>query len=87
MIRYAVAVAAIVGIFSAIPAGAEEVGVGVGPVGVTVGEGHGDRDRDREHLRDQDRRGHDDTVIIDKSDRGHDRDRDHDARPVIIDRQ
>ena len=31
MIKYAVAVAAVVGICSAIPAGAEEVGIGVGP--------------------------------------------------------
>ena len=46
-VKYAVAVAAVAGICSAIPAGAEEVGIGVGPNGVTVGEGHGDRDRDR----------------------------------------
>jgi len=47
MIKYAVVVAAVVGICSAIPAAAEEVGIGVGPHGVTVGEGRGDRDRDR----------------------------------------
>ena len=35
MIKYAVAVAAVIGICSAIPAGAEEVGVGVGANGVT----------------------------------------------------
>jgi hypothetical protein len=82
MIKYAVAVAAVMGICSAIPAGAEEVGIGVGPHGVTVGEVHGDRDRDREHYRDRDRRGRDETVII-KKDRDHDydRDRNHDRRP------
>jgi hypothetical protein len=84
MIKYAVAVAAVIGICSAIPAGAEDVGVGVGPRGVTVGEVHGDRDRDRDrdHYRDRDRRGRDETVII-KKDREHDydRDRNHDRRP------
>jgi len=84
MIKYAVAVAAVVGIFSAIPAGAEEVGIGVGPRGVTVGEGHGDRDRDREYSRDRNRRYHDETII--RKDRDHDRVRDHDRRPVVIDR-
>jgi hypothetical protein len=86
MIKYAVALAAVVGICSAIPAGAEEVGIGVGRSGVTVGEVHGDRDRDRdrEHYRDRDRhRG--ETVII-RKDRDHDRDRDHDHRPIVIDR-
>jgi len=34
MIKYAVVIAAVAGILSAMPAGAEEVGVGVGPVGV-----------------------------------------------------
>jgi len=55
VIKYAVAIAAVVGICSAIPAAAEEVGIGVGPHGVTVGESHGDRDRDRdrEHYRDR----------------------------------
>ena len=48
MIEYAVVIAAVAGICSAMPAGAEEVGVGVGPLGVTVGEGHGDRYRDRD---------------------------------------
>jgi hypothetical protein len=83
MIRYAVAVAVAVGFCSAIPAGAEDLGVGVGPRGVTVGEVHGDRDRDRDHYRDRDRdrRGHDETVIIKK-----DHDRDHDRRPAVIDR-
>jgi len=80
MIKYAVAVAAVMGICSAIPTGAEEVGVGVVPHGVTVGEVHGDRDRD--HYRDRDRRGRDETVIIKKDrDHDHDRDRDHDRRP------
>jgi len=64
--RLAVIIAAVAGICSAMPAGAEEVGVGVGPVGVTVGSGHDERDRDK-------------TVIIKK-------DRDHDRRPVVIDR-
>ena len=85
MIKYAVALAAVVGICSAIPAGAEEVGIGVGRSGVTVGEVHGDRDRDREHYRDRDRhRG--ETVII-RKDRDHDRYRDHDRRPIVIDRE
>ena len=82
MIKYAFAVAAVIGVCSAIPAGAEEVGVGVGPHGVTVGEVHGDRDRDRDHYRDRDRRDRDETVIIKKDrDHDHDRDRDHDRRP------
>ena len=82
MIKYALAVAAVIGVCSAIPAGAEEVGVGVGPHGVTVGEVHGDRDRDRDHYRDRDRRDRDETVIIKKDrDHDHDRDRDHDRRP------
>ena len=68
-IRLAVVIAAVAGICSAMPAGAEEVGISVGPVGVTVGSGHSDRDRDR-----------DKTVIIQK-DRDHDGDRD---RTVII---
>ena len=87
MIRYAVMIAAVAGICSAIPAGAEEVGVGVGPVGVTVGQGHGDRDRDRDRdvIRDRDHRDDSKTVIIKKGD--HDRDVDHDRRPVVIDKQ
>src|ERR1035437_9180988 len=62
MIKYAVVIAAVAGICSAMPAGAEEVGVGVGPVGVTVGSGHDERDRDR------------DKAVIIKKDRDHDRD-------------
>ena len=46
-IRLAVVIAAVAGLCSAMPAGAEEVGVGVGPVGVTVGSGDHDRDRDK----------------------------------------
>ena len=46
--RLAVVIAAVAGICSAMPAGAEEVGVGVGPIGVTVGSGHDERDRDRD---------------------------------------
>src|SRR5579863_6556222 len=80
MIRYAVAVAAVVGIFSAIPAGAEEVGIGIGPRGVTVGESHGDRDRDREQSRYRDRRDRDETII--RKDRDHDRDRDRDQSMI-----
>ena len=83
MIKYAVVIAAVAGIFSAMPAGAEEVGVGVGPVGVTVGEGHGDRDRDRDRdvIRDRDHQDRDKTVIINKGD--HDKVVDHDRRPAI----
>ena len=48
--RLAVAAVAVIGIYSAIPANAEEfgVGVGVGPVGagVTIGSGRSDYDRD-----------------------------------------
>ena len=83
-ICHAVVIAAVAGLCSAMPAGAEEVGVGVGPVGVTVGSGDHDRDRDRDKTviikkdRDHDRDG-DKTVIIEK-------DRNHDRRPVVIDR-
>jgi hypothetical protein len=65
---------------SALPAGAEDVGIGVGPVGVTVGSDHyRDRDRDRDHdktviiKKDRDHGDEDKTVII-KKDRDHDRD-------------
>ena len=59
--RFALVIAVAAGVCgSALPAGAEEVGVG--PVGVTVGPDH-DRDRDRDHK----------TVIIKKD---HDGDRD-----------
>ena len=85
MIKYAVLVAAAVSICSAIPAGADEVGVVVGPHGVTVGEGRGDRDRDRDREHVRDHRDRDETVII-RKDRDHDRDRDRDGRPVVIDR-
>ena len=61
--RFAIVIAVAASVCgSALPAGAEEVGVG--PVGVTVGSDH-DRDRDRDH----DRK----TVIIKKD---HDGDRD-----------
>jgi hypothetical protein len=80
---FAVIAAALIG--TALPAGAEEIGVGVGPVGVTVGSGHRDRDvvREREVIRDRDDRRDRDTVIIRKGD--HDRDIDRDRRKVIID--
>ena len=84
MIKYVVAVAAVVSICGAIPVRAEDVGVGVGPGGVTVGESRDhDRNRDREHFQDRYSRGREDTVVIGK-DRDHDRDRDR--RPVVIDR-
>jgi hypothetical protein len=35
MIKYVVIIAAVAGIYSVMPAGAEEAGVGIGPVGVT----------------------------------------------------
>jgi hypothetical protein len=76
--RVAVLVVAEAGICSAMPAGAEEVGVGVGPNGVTVGAIHGERDRDRTKTviinKDRDHGDRDKTVIINK-DRDHDRDR------------
>jgi hypothetical protein len=64
--RFALVIAATAGLCgSALPAGAEDVGVG--PHGVTV-DSHRDRDRDRD-------RDHDKTVII-KKDRDHgDRDK------------
>ena len=84
MIKYAVVITTMIGLCSAIPAGAEEAGVGVGPVGVTVGQDRGDheRDRDRDVIRDRDHRDSDKTVIIKKGD--HDRDADHDRRPDVI---
>src|SRR3954451_92981 len=89
MKRLAVAAIAAVGIYSAVPASAEQVGVGVGvgPVGagVTVGSGRTDYDRDRVHertiIREREPR-RDETVIIKKH---RDMDRDVD-RKVIIDR-
>jgi len=88
--RLAVAAVAVIGIYSAVPASAEEVGVGVGvgPVGagVTVGTGRPDYDRDRvrerEVIREREPR-RDETVIIKKE---HDRDWDRGERKVIIDR-
>jgi hypothetical protein len=87
--RLAVAAIAVIGIYSAVPASAEEVGVGVGvgPVGagVTVGTGRADYDRDRVHertiIREREPR-RDETVIIKKRDRDFDRN----DRRVIIDR-
>jgi hypothetical protein len=89
--RLAVAAIAVVGIYSAVPASAEEfgVGVGVGPAGagVTVGTGRSDYDRDRVRertiVREREPR-RDETVII-KKHRDRDYDRDDDRR-VIIDR-
>jgi hypothetical protein len=86
--RLAVAAIAVIGIYSAVPASAEEVGVGVGPagVGVTVGSGRSDYDRDRvrerEVIREREPR-RDETVIIK---RDHDRDWDRGERKVIIGR-
>lgn len=87
--RLAVAAIAVLGIYSAVPASADDVrvGVGVGPVGagVTVGSGRSDYDRDRVHertiIREREPR-RDETVIIKKH---RDMDRDVD-RKVIIDR-
>jgi hypothetical protein len=78
-----IATAALIG--TALPAGAEEIGVGVGPVGVTVGQSHRDRDviREREVVRDRRDHRDRDTVVIRKGDR--DRDLDHSRRKVIID--
>jgi hypothetical protein len=85
--RVVIVIAVAAGICSAIPAGAEEVGVGVGPNGVTIGTVHSDRDRDRTKTviinKDRDHGDRDKTVIINK-DRDHDRD--HDRGPVVIDR-
>ena len=79
--RLAVAAVAVIGICSAVPASAEQVGVGVGvgPVGagVTIGSGRSDYDRDRVHertiIREREPR-RDETVIIKKRDRDYDRD-------------
>jgi hypothetical protein len=86
--RLAVIVAAAAGICSAMPAGAEEVGIGVGPGGVTIGSDHGDRyrDRDREVIINKDRdRDRDGPVIINR-DRDHGGVKDRDRGSVIIDR-
>ena len=84
--RVAIVIAVAAGVCSAIPAGAEEVGVGVGPNGVTVGTLHGDRDRDRTKTviinKDRDRAGDRGKTIIINKDRN--RDRDHDRRSVVI---
>jgi hypothetical protein len=87
--RLAVTAIAVVGIYGAVPASAEEVGVGVGvgPVGagVTVGSSRSDYDRDRVHertiIREREPR-RDETVIIKKRNRDFDRD----EHRVIIDR-
>jgi hypothetical protein len=85
--RLAVAAVAVIGIYSAVPASAEEVGVGVGVggVGVTVGSGRSDYDRDRVRertiVREREPR-RDETVIIKKRDRDYDRE----DRKVIIER-
>jgi len=86
--RLAVIVAAAAGICSAMPAGAEEVGIGVGPGGVTIGSDHGDRyrDRDREVIINKDRdRDRDGPVIINR-DRDNGGVKDRDRGSVIIDR-
>ena len=77
--RLTVVVIALAGICTAMPAGAEEVGVGVGPAGVTVGSGRADRDRDRDFVRDRDHRDGNKTIIIKKD---HDRGGDRDRRPL-----
>lgn len=73
--RFALVIAVAAGICgSALPAGAEDVGVG--PLGVTIGSDH-DRDRDRDKTviikKDRDDGDREKTVII-KKDRDHDRD-------------
>jgi hypothetical protein len=90
--RLAVAIAAVAGICSAIPAGAAEVGIDVGPGGVTIGSDRGDRSRDRDHRttilnndRDRDRDRDHRTIIINK-DHNRDGDRDRDRRSIVIDR-
>ena len=88
--RLAVVVAAVAGICSAMPVGAEEIGIGVGPGGVTIGSDHGDRYRDRDRAviinKDRDRDGDRDKPVIINRDRDHRGDRDRDRRSVIIDR-
>ena len=70
--RFALVIAVAAGVCgSALPAGAEEVGVG--PVGVIVGPDH-DRDRDRDHktvIIKKDHDGDQDKTVIKKD---HDRD-------------
>lgn len=84
--RVAVLVVAVAGICSAMPAGAEEVGVGVGPNGVTVGAIHGDRDRERTKTviinKDRDHDGDRDKTVIINKDRDHDRD--HNRGSVVV---
>ncbi|NVN88212.1 MAG: hypothetical protein HXX15_19195 [Rhodopseudomonas sp.] len=81
--RLAITAAALAALCSAIPAGAEEVGIGVGPGGITVGTSNHDRYRDREVIHERDRRDRDDTVVIRKHG---DRDDDRDRKTIIIDR-
>jgi hypothetical protein len=86
--RLAVAAVAVIGIYSAVPASAEEFGVGVGVgrggAGVTIGSGRSDYDRDRVRertiIREREPR-RDETVII-KRHRDRDYDRDYDRRII-----
>ena len=72
--RFALVIAVAAGVCgSALPAGAEEVGVG--PVGVVIGDHDRDRDRDRDHktvIIKKDNDGDRDKTVIMKKD--HDRD-------------
>jgi hypothetical protein len=69
--RFAVLLVA-ASVCSAVPAGAEEIGVGVGPVGVTVGSGPDRVVREREVIREREPRVEKKVII--KKDRDHDRD-------------
>jgi hypothetical protein len=89
MIKHlAMAAVAVIGIYSAVPASAEEFGVGVGVgrggAGVTIGSGRSDYDRDRVRertiIREREPR-RDETVII-KRHRDRDYDRDYDRRVI-----
>jgi hypothetical protein len=88
--RFALVIAAVSGICSAMPAAAGEIGIGVGPGGVTIGSGHGDRYRDRDRAviinKDRDRDGDRDRTVIINRDRDRGGDRERDGRAVVIDR-
>jgi hypothetical protein len=75
-IRFALVIAAVAGICSAMPAAAEEPGVGV-----TVGSGHEERDRDKTVIIKKDRDRDVDKKVVIKKDRDDDRDGD---KTVII---
>ena len=87
--RFALVIAAVAGICSAMPAGAEEIGIGVGPSSndrIWPRDWYRDRDRAVIINKDRDRDGDRDRTVIINRDRDHRGDRDRDGRAVVIDR-